>query len=161
MVATTMESITSLINTLQNNRGDDLSRLRFEESDGFSWNHGTATITYNPADTHAELYLLHEYAHAELAHATFSRDVELITMERDAWHRTRQLAADYDIPVDDTLVEEALDTYRDWLHARSTCPNCQSTGIQTGDRNYTCLACRHKWRVNEARTCALRRYSSS
>jgi DnaJ-class molecular chaperone len=51
-----------------------------------------------------------------------------------------------------------MNSYRDWLHARSTCPVCQATGMETKKSIYTCPACRHQWRVNEARICSLRRY---
>lgn len=80
-------------------------------------------------------------------------------MERDAWQYAKDtLGQTYDQAILDDTVEDALDSYRDWLHARSTCPACQATGIQTKKEEYKCLACRTKWRVNEARICALRRY---
>ena len=58
------------------------------------------------------------------------------------------------------FIEEHLDTYRDWLHARSSCPDCTATGYQTDASTYACPACSHTWRVNEARICQLRRYST-
>lgn len=161
MAVTTMESISSLISKLANSPEGTLRDLQFTPGDEFRWNHTDRTITYDTDDPHAPLFLLHEYSHAKLGHATYNRDVELVTMERDAWHQTRQLAPLYDVEVDDDIIEDSLDTYRDWLHARSACPKCESTGIQTGARQYTCLACRHLWRVNEARQCALRRYDDT
>lgn len=103
--------------------------------------------------------LLHELAHAILDHKTYARDIELIELERDAWtHAQATLAPTYNIAIGTNQIEDALDTYRDWLHARSTCPNCQATGVQTERNAYKCLACLSKWRVNDARICALRRY---
>ena len=77
-----------------------------------------------------------------------------------AWDKALQLAPEYDVAITDELIEESLDTYRDWLHSRSLCPHCNATGVQTATRHYQCLACHHAWRVNEARTCALRRYET-
>jgi lipopolysaccharide biosynthesis regulator YciM len=79
-------------------------------------------------------------------------------MERQAWDYTVKLAPTHDISVPDDIVQSTLDSYRDWIHERSTCPNCQATGIQTDKFMYSCPACSHEWKVNEARTCALRRY---
>lgn len=81
-------------------------------------------------------------------------------MERDAWNRAKtQLGPQYAVDIKDSAIEQALDSYRDWLHARSTCPNCTATGFQTKKQHYSCLACGEKWRVNEARLCGLKRYS--
>jgi len=79
-------------------------------------------------------------------------------MERQAWDYTIKLAPKYNVAISDDMVQLTLDSYRDWLHARSTCPNCKATGVQTEKYTYVCPACSRKWQVNEARTCALRRY---
>ena len=80
-------------------------------------------------------------------------------MERAAWDKAVLIALDFGQTIDTNTVESTLDSYRDWLHARSTCPNCQATGLQIKKQTYSCPACRHTWRVNEARICALRRFS--
>jgi len=83
-------------------------------------------------------------------------------MEREAWsYASRQLGPAYGVAIADNDAETALDTYRDWLHARSTCPSCQAIGVQTSKHHYSCVACHEKWRVNDARICALRRYKIS
>lgn len=166
MAAIIMVKISSLIETLINNYpSENVSFVTptFITGEDFSWNHHTNTITYAPHDPHANELLLHEFGHAVLGHQDYVRDVTLLDIERTAWDKASELAASGHVPhisIAPELIDEALDTYRDWLHARSLCPACEATGIQTGVETYTCLACSTNWRVNEARTCALRRYPS-
>lgn len=149
-----MLSTTSLIARLKS----DFPAITFSSGEEFHWSSQKNTIYY-PKNTSDSEALLHELAHAILKHTTYSKDIQLIEIERDAWEYAKQtLAKRYEIAINETSIQEALDTYRDWLHARSTCPNCQATGIQKKTNQYTCLACHTKWRVNEARICALRRY---
>jgi hypothetical protein len=153
-----MVKISSLLKKLANKSSDypHLTNLTFVEGEIFSWNHTACAISYDPAG--APDYLLHEFAHALLGHTTYRRDVQLLEMERDAWKHARLLADEYRIPIDPDLVEDSLDTYRNWLHARALCPSCDATGLQEGQHTYRCIACRQTWRVNDARTCSLRRY---
>lgn len=157
MDATTMRLTTLLANKL---RGD-FPAYQFVASDDFRWSPTKQTIYYDEAsDDRASL--LHELSHATLNHTAYTKDIELIEMERDAWEHTRQsLSVPYDVPVSDETVQQSLDTYRDWLHARSTCPHCTAVGIQTKKSLYKCIACSTKWRVNDARVCALRRYKQT
>lgn len=155
MDATTMPSMRSMLAKLK----QDFPALHIVQGDTFRWSPETQTVYY--ADTDDTASLLHEIAHAELGHTGYTRDIELLQMEREAWDKALMLAKKYGSTIDDAHIETMLDTYRDWLHARSTCPNCQATGIQSAARQYTCLACNHVWTVNEARSCALRRYSLS
>jgi hypothetical protein len=86
--------------------------------------------------------------------------MELIKMERDAWEYARsELSQAYSTGIDEETIEMAMDSYRDWLHARSACTICSSTGIQVAVSTYRCLACGTSWKANEARLCALRRYT--
>lgn len=148
-----MRSTRSLLNSLK----QDFPSISFHQSGQFHWSPETKTITYT--DTNNAASLLHEVAHAALGHDNYEYDIELLKMEREAWsYTTSHLAVQYDVVVDEDTVEEMLDTYRDWLHNRSLCPHCEATGIQQSTYVYMCLACSHQWRVNEARTCALRRY---
>lgn len=160
MAVTTMEQITSLTQRLlvDSLRCPHLDGMSFESADSFGWDAAKKVISYDPYDDNAAAYLLHEYGHALLGHDDYSHDVTLLTMERAAWDQALPLAERYDVPIDSELIESALDTYRDWLHARSACPDCGATGIQTAKRCYLCIACHHTWRVNDARSCALRRY---
>ena len=154
MAATTTPKISLLINKIS----QDYSDIKFIESDDFSWKPTEKIVYYDPAGD--ESLFLHELGHVELHHATYRRDIELLAIERDAWEQAKRLSKRYGITIEDESVESHLDSYRDWLHARSTCPNCQANGIQTDDKTYTCLECETSWRVNEARTCRLRRDSN-
>ena len=157
MAAIIMPSITSLITQLKK----DFSELHFEKSDAFRWHPASRAVTYDPASSDTAA-LLHEVAHALLDHQTFLRDLELLQIERAAWiYVFEVLGPKYDTRVTNEEIEFALDTYRDWLHARSTCPTCQATGIQYVHSSYQCIACQTVWKVNDARSCALRRYRQS
>lgn len=149
-----MPSTTSLVPRLI----VDFPDVTFTIGDSFHWHPETRVITYL-ADSDDPASLLHEVAHAHLDHQDFSRDIKLLEMERDAWqYAATTLAPRYDLAVDPDFIDEALDTYRDWLHARSTCPTCKATGMQIKQRAYRCVACRSEWTVNDARQHALRRH---
>ena len=155
MVVTTMPSIDLLIKSLS----ADFPQLAFHETDHFSWAPSTKTVSFCLSEPHGAERLLHEVAHAQLSHKGYERDIDLIGMERDAWQQARtQLSETYHIPIATDIVESHMDSYRDWLHARSTCPHCSATGIQVGKKSYKCLACLKAWDVNEARVCGLKRY---
>ena len=62
-------------------------------------------------------------------------------MESEAWDKARELADKYNIKVNEDLVQDELDTYRDWLHARSKCKKCGLTCYQTSDGVYHCPRC--------------------
>ncbi len=123
----------------------------------YLWSPTDHTVYFGPGNAHH--FLLHELSHGLLGHADYDRDVELIAMERAAWDKASEIAALYGLTIDEDTVETTLDSYRDWLHARSSCPACNATGLQIKKRVYSCPACHHTWRVNEARVCGLRRQS--
>jgi hypothetical protein len=147
-----MPSTASLIPRLR----ADYPQFSFEKADSFLWSPSEQTVYYVAGGKSCD-FLLHELSHGLLKHVEYDRDIELIAMERAAWDKASELADTYQVTIDDETVQSTLDTYRDWLHARSTCPKCNATGLQTKKHLYTCLACRHNWHVNEARICALRR----
>ena len=155
-----MAKITSLVEKVKSS--DIFAHLphnvSLEEGPSFSWHHKTHTVTYDPHDPRVDVFLLHEIGHALLDHHDYSYDIHLLEMERSAWDEAKKLAKEFAIKVPPDTIEDALDSYRDWLHARSLCPRCGSTGVQDGQHQYICLACHQKWRANEARTCQLRRY---
>lgn len=149
-----MPSISSLVNKLRR----DFEQFTFTPGETFHWSPADKTIYYI-ADSSDSAALLHELAHGLLEHKSYARDITLLEMERAAWsHAGQELGQSYKVTIDEDAIETALDTYRDWLHARSTCPNCQAIGVQTSKHQYSCVACHEKWRVNDARICALRRY---
>ncbi|HEU0266330.1 MAG TPA: hypothetical protein VFQ70_01775 [Candidatus Saccharimonadaceae bacterium] len=143
---------TSLLSRLQH----DHPSLHFMHGDGFRWSPTENTVFYDDANDFSQL--LHETSHALLHHHTFTRDITLLEMERDAWQKARELARKYHLKLTDDTVDSALDTYRDWLEARSTCPVCSMTGVQHTRFEYRCPACLAVWRVNDARVCGLKRY---
>ena len=157
MDAITMVKTNSLADRLRN----DFPEFHFEPSDDFRWNPNSRTICLTDIHTPFDaLTLLHEVAHACLSHTFFTRDIDLLKMERAAWSHARDvLAPRYGIDTNEDDVEDMLDTYRDWLHARSSCPSCSMTGVQSAESHYRCLSCSHAWRVNDARRCGLRRYT--
>lgn len=150
-----MPSLNSLITKLN----ADYPTLTFQKSDGFRWSTTDQTVFFDDTMPQADAFCLHELSHAILEHREYDKDIELVKLERDAWEYARRtLSTTYGVPVSEDLIQDNLDTYREWLHARSTCPLCHATGIQAGPRRYDCLACGQSWKVNEARICALRRY---
>jgi hypothetical protein len=133
-------------------------QFQFLEDKEFRWSPQEKTVFYREDGNFHEL--LHELAHAVLGHTTYGKDMQLIEIERDAWdYAAISLAPLYNLIIEDDHIQEALDTYRDWLHARSRCPTCSATGVQTKTSYYRCVACGNHWRVNDARNCMLRRYS--
>ena len=158
MDATTMPSILSqLLPKLNKN----FPQITFEPSERFAWAPDNHTVFYNETDENAAELLLHELSHGILEHHDYRKDVELLAMETAAWEKALELAKTYTIEIDDEVSEKHLDTYRDWMHARSTCPECEATGYQTKKDTYSCVACGGSWRVNEARLCGLKRYTTA
>jgi ribosomal protein L37AE/L43A len=150
----TMHSTTLLIQQLKT----DHPQFSFKKAKRFLWSPSEHTVYYTDTDDE-QAYLLHELSHGLLNHVEYNRDIELIAMERAAWDKAQELAPTYGLTIDADTIQKTLDSYRDWLHARSTCPTCKATGLQIKQQIYTCPACHHSWRVNEARICALRRFS--
>lgn len=140
----------------------DFPHIHFKPAQGFWWSAASATIYTDLEAEHNQEFTLHELSHALLGHNRYERDVELLKLERDAWEYAKNnLATKYKVFISENIIQDNLDTYRHWLHARSTCPECETIGVQTRERHYQCISCNHKWRVNEARLCSLRRYSMS
>lgn len=157
MAATTTPSISWLLPKLN----AELSEVEFIESDHFSWSPATRVVSYDPNATDAVWQLLHEAGHATSDHATYTRDIELLGYEVDAWTAAQSLAHKLDVIIPDDVIESHIDTYRDWLHARSQCTACAQTGVQTSTDTYRCLHCPTTWRVNDSRQCGLRRYQTT
>ena len=157
MAATSMPQISLLVERLY----ADFPDLSFVIGDDFQWSPDTNTITHPRLTVIPDLQqLLHEISHAELGHTKYTRDIELIDMERQAWsHASNTLGPRYgvDLTMDDDTVQDSLDSYRTWLHSRSSCPSCTAVGGQISQDTYRCLSCQQTWRVNQAKTCRLKR----
>ncbi|MES2630831.1 MAG: hypothetical protein V4611_02660 [Patescibacteria group bacterium] len=150
----TMRSTSSLLHKLKT----DYPEVHFVTGDTFAWVPETKTVFYVNDGPQSKALLLHEVSHGLLDHREYKRDIELLAMEAAAWEKAKELAKTYHFPISEAVAEDHLDTYRDWLHARSTCPECTAIGYQTSRDTYSCPACNTEWRVNEARVCELRRY---
>ena len=153
-VVTTMPSIHSLSKKL----AVDYPQFIFQEEKDFRWSFEDNTISFSEVGSDASAQLLHELSHALLHHKTYERDIELIGLERDAWEYAKETLSNlYSTPITNDIVQTSLDSYRDWLHARSTCPTCTATGLEITKNTYRCPACGGEWKENEARICRLRR----
>ena len=62
-------------------------------------------------------------------------------MEVMAWEKAKELAPKYGVEIDEDLIEGELDTYRDFLHQKSRCPECGLTRFQTPDGVFHCPRC--------------------
>lgn len=155
-----MEKITSLAKKLKSDSStrDHLQHLTITSGEMFSWNHKACAITYNPRASNAHAYLLHEYGHALLNHAEYNQDISLLHMEVSAWQQAKTVALDYKVNITSEIIDDAIDTYRHWLHNRSICPQCSSSGLEIKKLLYRCYSCETSWVVNEAKNCNLRRY---
>ena len=118
----------------------DYPEFIFREGRKFAF-HPPKTIILGPPEPFSELLTLHEVSHAVLKHKTFRMDVERLKMESDAWEKAKELANTYGVAVDEDLIQNELDTYRDWLHQKSRCPKCGLTRFQTPDGTYHCPKC--------------------
>jgi hypothetical protein len=131
----------------------------FKKGDEFRWSPHKKTIFYRQLTSLEEKAMfLHELGHAARGHVSFNSDIELIKRENEAWQYAKNISAQFNVSIDEGLVQDHLDTYRDWLASRSQCPQCEQTGLQTGECAYECINCASKWKVNDARNRRLRRY---
>lgn len=109
------------------------------------------------------LLTLHELGHGLSKHKDYTRSVERIKIESEAWERAKKVLLEMvtrakdgrsvtiygkDVVLaeilpewDEDFVQEKLDTYRDWLHAKSRCKKCGLTMYQTEDEMWHCPRC--------------------
>ena len=129
----------------------DYPQFSFELGKQLCWSPRKKTVFY--VDAADEAGLVHETSHALLGHTTYATDIALLRKETEAWQKARDLAEHYGITLDDEHIQECLDSYREWLHKRSTCPACGSHGLQATERRYSCPNCKSTWEVSSARFC--------
>lgn len=132
----------------------DYPNLTFVEGSLLCWSPGKKQIYYKTtSDKKSICGVLHEIGHARLKHISYSSDMDLLHKEVLAWEEALLLAEQYGVSLDESHVQDCLDTYRDWLYKRSTCPNCQAKGIQSRFDAYICINCHKQWHVNNSRFC--------
>lgn len=127
----------------------DYPEFKFVEGKQDHWSPGTKTIIYCPGRDLAETKysLLHELAHALLKHSDYQSDFELLRLESEAWELAARIAPTYGVNVSEDHIQNCLDTYRDWLHRRSTCPSCSVHVFQKDAQTYKCFNCQAEWSV--------------
>ena len=121
---------------------DDYPLIRFVSGRKFAYRPPRTVVIPSDSDESCDsLLLLHEMGHAILKHRDFRTEVGRLKMEVMAWEKAKELATVYEIPIDENLIENELDTYRNWLHQKSRCPNCGLTRFQTPDGVFHCPKC--------------------
>jgi hypothetical protein len=133
-----------------------LPQVQFEVGETFFWSPENKLITYHTdymADDTGVWALLHESAHAMLGHSHYDTDFELLSLEVQAWQKAKEVAANLDITIAEDHIQDCLDTYRDWLHQRSTCPTCGTVSMQESQSQYRCHNCYGVWQVTASRFC--------
>lgn len=149
-------TLDSGLSTLLDKFRTDYPDLSFGESTHFSWQSKYRHVSYRDAgvDTeHSCWALLHELGHALLGHANYRYDIELLQLEAAAWQKAHKLADKYGLKIKEDYIQDCLDTYRDWLHLRATCPSCYGRSLQTSERRYSCFNCQTEWQVSRSRLC--------
>lgn len=152
------------MNTLLQKLKVMLPSVIFEPGDAFFWSPEHSRVTYRPSpsdDIEQSWALLHEAAHAVLDHRSYEIDLELLLLEVAAWEKAKNLAREFDLEIDEDHVQDCLDTYRDWLHQRATCPRCSTVSLQASARAYQCHNCSAEWSVSTSRFCRPYRRSNA
>ncbi len=131
--------------------------IGFKPGPRFSWSPANNQVIYKldseKSDKVAIWSLFHELAHALLGHNAYKSDFELLSLEAAAWHKAQELAKSHKYIISSDHIEDCLDTYRDWLYQRSTCPKCTSCSLQIDSKTYCCFNCGTTWRVSASRLC--------
>ncbi len=134
----------------------DYPKLTFIKGSSFYWSPKDNSVTYGSFSEQPEVAswsLLHEVSHSLLGHTGYRSDFELMELEVEAWDKATSLGIPYGIEVDPEHIQDCLDTYRDWLHRRSTCPTCGTVSLQQDNRTYVCFNCHTSWHVSASRFC--------
>lgn len=139
-----------LVSTLQ----AKYPQIKFSFGRTALWSPKTQTVIYKADGSKKDMWaVLHEVGHALLGHTTYDSDTNLLNKEVEAWQKALEITPDFVEEIDQEHIENCLNTYRDWLHRRSTCPSCEMHGIQPSKDLYSCLNCKDVWQVSSARFC--------
>lgn len=135
----------------------DFPSINFVAGERFVWSPATSQVLYKKSTTEDEeaaiWALLHEVGHALLDHGKYGSDFELVQLESAAWAEAENLAKRYGHLIDPDHIQDCLDTYRDWLYQRSTCPACTACSLQSDSKTYSCFNCGTTWQVSKSRLC--------
>lgn len=140
-----------------------LPEISFEPGEAFFWSPEHSKVTYKDSTNEKPQHvwaLLHEASHAVLGHKNYHQDIELLLFEVEAWQKAKELAKEYEISISEDHIQDCLDTYRDWLHQRATCPRCSTVSLQKTPDAYLCHNCHATWQVSSSRFCRPYRLSS-
>jgi len=131
----------------------DYPQFKFASGKRPHWSPRSNTVIYSTDKElpNAEASVLHELAHALLEHNDYQSDFELLKLETEAWDLAAKLAPKYKVGIEDDYIQKCLDTYRDWLHNRSTCPSCGLHSLQQNAGSYRCFNCQTEWSVTSRR----------
>ena len=151
MVATS--SSNSKIKAFIGRLAKDYPDFSFKPGDQDHWSPKTGTISYKDGEPLKQLQygVLHELAHALLRHTNYHGDFELLKLESEAWELAAKIGHTYGIKIDSEHIQNCLDTYRDWLHQRSSCPTCGTHVLQKDSHSYQCFNCQTTWTVSSGR----------
>ena len=119
----------------------DLPDLRFVFGRKFAFRAPRTIVVPDDFKESDSLLVLHEVGHALTGRFNFQTEAERLRIEVLAWGEARKLAEKYGVFVDEDLIQGELDTYRNWLHQKSRCPNCGLTRFQTPDGAFHCPRC--------------------
>lgn len=146
-------SFDSLVRRLQ----EDWPNIRFERASESRWSPEEQAVFYSDKAPNKAWSLLHEVGHMLCGHTAYNSDIRLLTMEVDAWERAKEYSARYGHDINQDYIEKCLDSYREWLHKRSMCPDCAQNGIELHEGNYKCINCKNTWTVSSDRFCRIYR----
>lgn len=130
--------------------------LTFVQGNSFYWSPRNNHVFYIASNKPRAVWsLLHETAHAVLHHTLYAADFELLALEVAAWEEAKRLSQRHGLKEPDKdYIQDCLDSYREWLHARSICPCCGTETMQYDQSStYVCFNCRHTWTVTPSRFC--------
>lgn len=156
MDVTSMQSSTPMTKLLLKSYKSLVPDIRLSPGKTFYWSPKTNEVFYDESrflTDEGQWALLHELAHAQLGHTIYDNDAALLALEVEAWEKALRTAETLGIQIDPDHIQDCLDTYRDWLYARSTCPTCKLNSLQTEPTTYMCLNCRTVWSVSRSRFC--------
>lgn len=143
-------------NSLLANLRNAYPKIQFTEGQQFSWNPSLQQVLYQKGShntAHAIFSILHELGHALLSHKEYTSDINLLQLEVAAWSEAHAVASRLKVTLDQDYIEDCLDSYRDWLHLRATCPTCYSRSLQASRNRYNCFNCQSSWSVSPSRLC--------